>query len=168
VKKYLSPFVCGFGAGVLQIVPVTKSLACCLVIPVAAYLSLLLEQKAQNSTEIISAKKGLVFGLMTGLYAAFFASILDIMVTFITKHNELVAMVPQLYELIGSFPIDEQLQKEILAFFQNVNYDITQYGFSALYTFSVVVNNLIVNPIFGMIGGVIGAQIINNKYFNKA
>ncbi len=168
MKKYLSPFVCGFGAGVLQIVPVAKSLSCCFIIPLAAFFSLVLDQKAQNSTAKIPTKKGLMFGLITGLYAALFGSTFDIMITLITRHNDIVAMLPELQKIIVTFPITEEMQKNILTLFQEVRNDILNYGFSSLYTFSVIINNLVVNSIFGIVGGLIGVQIINKKNFNQA
>jgi hypothetical protein len=79
LKKYLSAFVCGFGAGVLQIVPVAKSFSCCLIIPAAAFLALVLEQKSTNNFTRILPGKAILIGLVTGLYAAIFGSFFDIL-----------------------------------------------------------------------------------------
>jgi hypothetical protein len=163
LKKYISSFVCGFGAGVLQIVPVMKSLACCFIMPIAAILSLFLEQRAQNNYEKIPMKKALLFGLMTGLYAAIFGSIFDLLITLITKRNDILLMFPDLQQMLASFPVTEDIKKQVLDLFEGVRRDITNYGFSSLYTFSVVINNFIINPLFGIIGGLIGAQILNRR-----
>ena len=40
--------VAGFGAGVLHVVPLTKALTCCLVVPLAAVAAIMLEQKSNN------------------------------------------------------------------------------------------------------------------------
>jgi len=37
------------------------------------------------------------------------------------------------------------------------------YGFSWIYTFSILINGLIVNTVFGIVGGLIGAQVLNSK-----
>lgn len=166
LKKYLSPFVCGFGAGVLQIVPIAKTFSCCFIMPLAAFLSLILDQKANKNFKKITMRKALIFGLMTGLYAALFGSLLDIIITLITKHNDIVAMFPELQRMITAFPLDEEMKKQVLNWFQNMRNDILQFGFSPLYTLSVIVNNLIINSIFGIVGGLIGAQIINRRNQN--
>ncbi len=167
MRKYISPFICGFGAGVLQVVPVAKSLACCFIVPLAAFLSLYLELKANPSSEQIQLKKGLIFGLLTGLFAALFGSFFDIFITLITKNNDIVATFPELQKMINGFPLSEELKNEVLRLFNNVRREILQYGFSPLYTVSVIINNLVINSIFGMIGGLVGVQAINSKLKNQ-
>jgi len=166
LRKYLSPFICGFGAGVLQIVPIAKSFSCCFIIPLASFFALMLDQRAHNSKQNISMKKALMFGLLTGLYAAVFGSLFDIFITLITRNNDIVAMFPELQKMLATFPISEDLRKEVLNLFQKLRNDILNYGFSPLYTLSVVINNIVVNSIFGIVGGLISAQIINRKNIN--
>ena len=136
--------------------------------PLAAFLSLLLDQRASQSLEKISMRKALIFGLITGLYAAAFGSMFDIVITLITKHNDIVAMFPELQKMVTSFPIDQATKTQVLAWFEGVRNDILQYGFSPFYTFSIIINNVIVNSIFGIVGGLVGAQIINRRNQNSA
>lgn len=166
MKKYLSAFVCGFGAGVLQIVPVAKNFSCCLIIPLSAFIALILDRKANRTFERIEMKHALMIGLMTGIYAAIFGTFFDLLITFITKNNDIVAMFIELQRMINNFPISDEIKKEVLSLFQKVRNDILNYGFSLLYSFSVAINNFVVNTIFGMIGGLIGAQIINSRLNN--
>jgi len=166
LKKYISSFVCGFGVGVILIIPIAKSFACCFIMPLAAFLSLFLEQRAQNNYEKISMRKALVFGLMTGLYAALFGSVFDLFITLITKQNDILTVFPELQRMLASLPVTDDIKKQVLDLFEGVRKDIMSYGFSPLYTFSVVINNFIINPIFGIIGGLIGAQILNRRNQN--
>lgn len=165
MKKYLSAFVCGFGAGVLQVVPVAKSFSCCIIIPAAAIIAIMLDRKAEgiSSREEISTNRAIVIGALTGLYAALFGSFFDIFITFLTKSNDLVATYTQLQSTLNDFPISDALRNEVLALMERVKTDITETGFSFLYTLSVLVNNFIINTIFGFAGGLLGAQIINGK-----
>lgn len=167
MKKYLSAFVCGFGAGVLQIVPVAKSFSCCLIIPVAAYLALVLERKSKKITGESSVKFGVIIGLLTGLYAAIFGSVFELLITFITKTNDLVAAYPELHKMIYDFPLSEDLKAHVTQLLSSVIDSITTTGFSWLYAFSLLFNNFLVNMIFGMIGGLIGVQIINSRIKNR-
>lgn len=163
MKKYLSPLIVGFGAGVLSIVPVAKSFGCCLIIPVAAFIALLLEQKANNDYSKIEIKQGVLFGLLTGLYAALFGTILDFFITFITKNNDIVATYSELQKVINQFPISDNLKDNVMNILGNVVESIRTSGISLIYTFSVLVNNLVLNSIFGMLGGIIGVQILNSR-----
>ncbi|MFA3781561.1 hypothetical protein ABRY23_00685 [Melioribacteraceae bacterium 4301-Me] len=163
MKKYISSFVCGFGAGVLQIVPIAKSFSCCLILPVASFIAIVLDRKANKLSDKVPLKKALIIGLLTGIYAAIFGSIFDLTITMITKNNDLIAAFPELQRLVNNFPIDNNLKEQVLNLFQKVREEILVYGFSWLYTLSVIVNNFIINTIFGAIGGMTSAQIINSR-----
>lgn len=163
MKKYISAFISGFGAGVLQIVPTVKNFSCCLIIPVASYIAIILERRASGSTERMSTKRGLMIGLVTGLYAALFGSLFEILITFITHSNDFIFAFSELQKAMNQIPLDETLKKEVLTMIGKVAQDIQSTGFSVLYTFSIIINNFIINPIFGMIGGIISVQIINSR-----
>ncbi|MDA3861743.1 MAG: hypothetical protein PF445_10995 [Melioribacteraceae bacterium] len=166
-KKFISPLVVGFAAGILSIVPVIKSLGCCLLIPVAAFLSLMLDQKANKNFSKLEIKKGVIFGLVTGLTAAFFGTFFDFLITLITQTNDLVYAFPQLLETINQFPVDEATKQEVLALLGGVIEDIKTNGFSLLYTLSLLANNLFSNSVFGILGGIIGVQILNSRNQQK-
>jgi len=167
VKKYLPAIVCGFGAGVLQIVPFIKSFSCCLIMPLAAFAALLLEQKANRSIEKMSRKKAVSLGLLTGLFAALFGTILEIFITLITRQNDIVTTFPELQKMIDTFPLAGEIKQDVISLFQSVRNEIAEHGFSWFYTFSLFVNNFIVDPVFGAIGGLLGLQIINNRNNNS-
>ena len=168
MKKYLSALVCGFGAGVLQVVPIAKSFSCCLIIPAAVVVALILDRKASNQplNLIIPIKKALLIGVFTGLYAALFGSVFDLLITFITKNNDLIAALPQIQKMIGDLPFDQVLRKELSDLFNLIAGEIKSSGFSVIYAISIIFNNLIMNTIFGLIGGLIGVQFINSKISN--
>jgi len=163
MKKYISSFISGFGAGVLQIVPVLKNLACCALIPIASYIAILLDRRANHDNGKMSLKKGLMIGLITGLYAAVFGSIFDLLITFITRNNDFIFAISQLQKVMNDFPLNEKLKQEVMTMITGVARDIQQYGFSALYTVSIIMNNFIINSIFGIVGGLISSQIINSR-----
>lgn len=167
MKKHLPAIVSGFGAGVLSIVPLAKGLTCCIIVPVAAYIALILDRKSTHDTGRISASRGFIIGVMTGVFAAVFGSAFDILITYITRSNDIVASFPEFQKMINDFPVSEAIRAEIIRMFQNLRNDIVTNGFSFLYTFSVLINNFVVNTLFGAIGGLAGAQIINNRVGNS-
>ena len=102
-----------------------------MILPLAAFISLLLDQRATRIFEKIPMKKALLFGLFTGLFAALFGSVFEILITFITKHNDVIASFTDLQRIVQNLP-------------------------------------LIVNSIFGSVGGLVGAQIINSRLNNQS
>lgn len=164
MKKYLPSLVTGFAAGVLQIVPLVKSFACCLIVPAAAGLAVFLDQKSKgNNSEEIPVSRGVVLGIFAGLFAAFFATFFEVFITMITHNNEILTVYPELQKFISSFPLDDASKQQALDIFQTVVQDIKTTGFSFFYTLSIAISNLFVNIIFGLIGGVVGANVFNSR-----
>lgn len=164
MRKYLSAFVVGFGAGVMQVVPVAKSFACCIIIPMSAYFALTLDQRANKTiNQIMPVSRAAIIGLLTGIYAAIFGSFFDVFITFITKNNDIIAVFPEFQRMLDGFPVTQALKDEVLNLYSAVIDQIRNSGFSLLYSLSIFFNNLIINSIFGLIGGVVGVQIINSR-----
>ena len=155
--------VAGFGAGVLHVVPLTKALTCCLIVPLASFAAIMLEQKSSNITGNIDLNRGIVLGLLTGIFAALFGSFFDIFITFVTRNNDLLTAFGDLTEIVDTFPVPENVKRESLNLMNSVAQSIRETGFSAIYSFTVIFNNLIVDSIFGVIGGIIGTKVVNAK-----
>ena len=94
-KKYFPSLVCGFGAAVLTTVPGIKSFGFCLLVPAAAVLSLFLHQKVTGTNTDIDSGTAITFGILTGLFAAVFATFFDVLITFFTHTNDFVQTLPQ-------------------------------------------------------------------------
>lgn len=160
MKKYLSPIVCGFGAGVLMIAPLIKTFTCCLIIPAAALFSLLLDQKANPKEGEITIQKGLVFGLLTGVFAALFGTLFETLITFITHSNDLTENYEYLIEVWKNIP-DEAMLKTTTDLFQKIISDIEVTGFSLTYSLLLFANHFFTGLIFGLLGGLLGMKIGN-------
>ena len=163
MKKYLPALVAGFGAGVLHIVPLTKGLTCCLVVPIAAVIAIMLEQKANGNLKVIELKRGVILGLLTGVFAALFGSFFDILITFITKNNDIILAFNEMNDILDTFPVPEYVREEVISLMGSVVESIKETGFSSIYAISVIFNNLIVDSIFGLIGGLAGTKILNSR-----
>lgn len=166
MKKYFPTFITGFAASVLSIVPGIKSFSCCLIVPGAAILALILDQKVNKSFEKIQINKAVMFGLMTGLFATFFITALDVLITFITKTNDFVEALPQSETLIGELKLGP-MAEESLKMMKQMGKEIQRTGFSALYLFILFMSNFFTNTIFGIIGGLVGMGLLNKRYIEK-
>lgn len=165
MKKYLPALVAGFGAGVLTIVPVVKNLTCCLIVPAAAVIALILDRKANKENALILSSKAVLIGALTGLFAALFGTFFEVFVTFITKHNDIVYAVTEFKNIFQGF-MDEEVVDEAMGMLYGMVEDIQSTGFSFIYTLMILIGNTIVNTIFGIVGGLIGKQVLNARYQN--
>jgi hypothetical protein len=165
-KKYISPLVCGFSAAVLSIVPGFKAFTCCLIVPLAAFFSLWLDKRINKISGNITSRQAVTFGLLTGLFSALFATAFDILMTFLTHSNDFAVSLPQTEALLRDYNLGPLLDKSIDILKKMVE-DIKDNGFSALYSFTMLVSNLMINTVFGLIGGLLGMSYINKRHVNK-
>ncbi len=160
--KFMPPLVCGFGAAVLSTIPGIKSLGCCLVIPIAAWLSLILNEKINKIRPPVSLQNAFFFGLATGLFAAIFSTGFEILITSIMHTNDFVQSLPQTESLIRGWNLGE-LWTQTSALLHKMSLDIQTSGFSLLYTFVILISNIFIDSLFGMIGGLIGMSVQNKR-----
>ena len=160
-NKYIPSLVCGFGAAVLTTVPGIKSFGFCLLVPAAAVLSLFLHQKAVHNSKNIDTGTAIIFGILTGLYAAVFATLFEVIITFFTHTNDFVKTLPESTAMAKSFlgPVVD----EMVNTFRKMSSDIQTKGFSLLYTIAIFVGNGFIYLIFGLLGGLIGKSFVNKR-----
>lgn len=161
-KKLLPPLVCGFGAAVLTTVPGIKNIACCLIVPLAAVLSIYLDHKINRTELPINAKSAIWFGIVTGLFATLFSTFFDLLMTYIIHSNDFVQALPQTEMIIKHYKLNAILD-QTMALLKQMSNDITNYGFSAFYAFGILFSNLVINTIFGLLGGLLGMTFINKR-----
>jgi len=161
-NKYLPFLVCGFGGAVLTTVPYLKSFSCCLIIPAASFGALYLSLRVKNISTPIDTKKAIFYGLITGIIAALFSSVFELLITFITHSNDFVETLPQTESLMRSLELGLLLD-QTMGLLNKMSKDISVSGFSLLYTVAITFSNIIIDSIFGIIGGVIGMSVINKR-----
>jgi len=163
LKKYLPTLVCGFGAAVLSTVPGIKNFSCCLIVPAAAAISILLDKKINSSNEKVLVGKSLGFGFLTGLFATLFITTFEMLLTYFTKSNDYIQSLPQTEIVMRQWDLGPMVD-ESLKLIKSVSKDIQKNGFSIIYLLMILSSNLIINSIFGMIGGALGMSLVNRKY----
>lgn len=161
-KKYLPTLVCGFAAAVLSTVPGIKNFSCCLLVPGAAAISILLDKKINPSNEKILIGKSLGFGFLTGLFATIFITAFEVLLTYFTKSNDFVQSLPEIELTIRQWNLGA-LVDESLKLIKSTARDIEKSGFSFIYLLMMLSSNFITNSIFGMIGGALGMSLANKK-----
>jgi len=161
-NKYLPVLVCGFGAAVLTTVPYVKSFSCCLILPAASLGALYLNLRVKNISLPVETKSAIFYGLMTGIIVALFSSFFEILITYITHTNDFVSTLPQTESVMRSMELGNLLD-QTMGLLNSMSKEIVTDGFSLLYTIAITFSNIIIDSIFGIIGGVIGMVVINKR-----
>lgn len=161
-KKYLPTLVCGFGAAVLSTVPGIKNFSCCLIVPGAAAISILLDKKINQSNEKISIGKALGFGFLTGVFATVFITSFEVLITYFTKTNEFIQNLPEIELTMRQWNLGPMVD-ESLKLIKSTAKEIEKHGFSFIYLLIILLSGFITNSIFGMIGGALGMSLANRK-----
>jgi uncharacterized membrane protein len=161
-NKLLPSLVCGFGAAVLTTVPGVKNIACCMIVPLAAVISLNLDHKINHSEFPIKAGPAIFFGILTGVFAAIFSTFFDVLITYLAHTNDFIEALPQTEGFIKQYNLNGLLD-QTMAIFKQMSSDITSYGFSVFYAFAMLVSNLFVDIIFGLFGGLVGMSFLNKR-----
>lgn len=160
--KYLPSLVCGFSAAVISTIPGIKSIGCCLIVPAAAWFSLVLNHKINKALPPVTPQDAFFFGILTGVFAAIFSTGFDILITFIMHTNDFVQSLPQTETIVRQWNLGDIWNRTQLLL-KKMSADIQSNGFSLLYTIAILFSNLIIDMVFGTIGGLLGMMIQNKK-----
>lgn len=159
-NKFLPSLVTGFAAGVLLSVPGVKGLFLYITLPVAVYFALFLNIKLNDGLIPVKIRTAVLFGILTGLWAAFFSTVFDTLLTYIMHNNDFTDAFPEIKKQFKEFNLGD-VTKEFLGMFGRMDNDIRNNGFSPVYTFLMLTGNIIIYVIFGIIGGFISRIFLN-------
>lgn len=164
-NKYAPAILLGFAAGVVNFIPGMRTFGCCIIVPSATIAALYIHQRINGFDEQIKINHALLFGLITGIFSAIFSTTFDTLLTFITKTNQFVENIYQMELALKEFNLQE-FSKDVTEVLYLIEKDIKTSGFSIIYTFVSFFNNLFMDIIFGLIGGIIGMSLINKRKQN--
>jgi hypothetical protein len=164
-NKYLPSLVTGFGAAVLVSIPLLKHVGCCVIVPFAAVYALILDVKLNKAELPIRGTEAFLSGLLTGLWAAFFSALFETIITFITHSNEFIQELPGVENVLrNQAPAAfKQFVEQAIVIYRSMAIEIKTTGFSPIYSFSILATNMVVDIIFGIIGGFIGLNYLNKR-----
>jgi hypothetical protein len=164
-NKYLPSLVTGFGAAVLVSIPLVKHVGCCVIVPFAAVYALILDVKLNKAELPIKGKEAVLFGLMTGLWAAVFSALFETIITMFAHSNDFVQQLPDVEHVLrNQLPISfRPMMEQAIVIYRSMAQDIKTTGYSSIYTFAILFTNIIVDVIFGIIGGFVGMNYLNKR-----
>jgi hypothetical protein len=161
-NNFSSALVCGFGVSVLSTVPGIKSFSCCLLIPLAGAVSIYLHHKINKIPVPFEMKDAVLLGFLTGIIASVFSTFFDLLITFITHSNDFIDALPKTESLLRQYNFDSIID-QTFGILKQMAVQIQTNGFSVLYAGAILFSNVIVDSIFGMIGGIIGLSFFKRR-----
>lgn len=107
----------------------------------------------------LTSKDGVMIGILCGILSGILVSSFNFIFMLISKHNPIEEMLVMLK--------DFSLPPEVMVQMNKFSDEYNNYGFSPTISIVSLFSNLIIYPLFGMIGAVLGVTIINKKNQNK-
>ena len=155
----------GFVAAVLVSIPLVKHVGCCVIVPFAAVYALILDVKLNKAELPIRGSEALLFGILTGLWAAFFSALFETIITLFAHTNEFVQELPGIENILrNQVPASfKQFSEQAILIYRSMSIEIKTNGFSPIYTFAILATNMFIDIIFGIIGGFIGMNYLNKR-----
>ena len=135
-------------------------------VPAAVYFALYIHFRI-NGMYKIKFNQAVVTGIITGISAAFFTTILETLLTYYAKSNDFALFFPELEKTYREIlPPGPELER-LMSMFKNAVVEINTYGFSAFYTVLAAIGYLITNLVLGALGGVLATVFFHKKFFNN-
>lgn len=103
----------------------------------------------------LTSKDGVMIGILCGILSGVLVSSFNFIFMLMSKHNP----IDETLNLLKDFSLPPEIVVQMNKFSDEFN----NYGFSPTISIVSLLSNLIIYPLFGMIGAVIGVTIINKK-----
>ncbi len=103
----------------------------------------------------LTFKDGVMIGILCGILSGVLVSSFNFIFMLMSKHNP----IDETLNLLKDFSLPPEIVVQMNKFSDEFN----NYGFSPTISIVSLLSNLIIYPLFGMIGAVIGVTIINKK-----
>jgi len=107
----------------------------------------------------LTSKDGVMIGIMCGILSGILVSSFNFIFMLLSKHNPIDETM--------SFLKDFSLPPEITVQMNKFSDEFNKFGFSPTISLISLFSNLVIYPLFGMIGAVLGVTIINKKNQKK-
>ena len=107
--------------------------------------------------QVIQFKDGVMIGLLSGMLSAILTVIIITLYTILLKQNP----IPEIYNILDKQGI--QLPPDVEDLLQKISNEYSHTGFSITLTIANFILYIIIYPLFGMLGGIIGVSIFGRR-----
>jgi hypothetical protein len=113
--------------------------------------------KLKNIDQKVSFKDAAAIGLLSGILSAIIVVIITTALSLLINQNP----IPEMFKMIDSQGV--QLPPDLDRFLQKISDEYSKHGFSFTLTIITLAMDLIIYPIFSILGGIIAVAVASRK-----
>jgi hypothetical protein len=103
----------------------------------------------------LTSKDGVMTGILSGLLAGIFVSLINFLFMIMSKQNP----VDEALKLMNNMTLPPEVMNQMNKFSDEFN----KFGFSPTISIITLFSNLVIYPLFGMLGAILAVSIINKR-----
>lgn len=153
------PIVYGtFAMTMISVLPIINfvNLFFCSGIIIGGIVGVFVYNKQLIGTDIkLTSKDGVMIGILCGILSAILVSSINFLFMIMSKHNP----VDETMKLLNDFTLPPEVAAQMNKFSDEFN----KYGFSPTISIVSLFSNLVIYPLFGMIGAMLGIAILKKR-----
>ncbi|MEO8447431.1 MAG: hypothetical protein ABI528_08045 [bacterium] len=161
----ITPIIAGTAVmTLLAVIPVLSliNIFCCAGIIAGGFVGVYTYWKQlQPSGMTLTSKDGGMIGILCGILSAVFVTGFGVLISLFSDSN------PMLEIMKGFDEMGFQVPPEMTTYIDKFSNEFTEHGFSPTITIFSFISNLILYPLFGSIGAILGVTILNKKSIPK-
>lgn len=134
------------------------NILCCSGIMIGGFAGVASYNKQLTNTgEILTAKDGGMIGILSGILSAVFVTGFGLIFSLFSNQNPMMEIMDAVSEL------GFQIPESAAYYLEKFSAEFNEHGFSPTLSIFSFVTNMIIYPLFGTIGALIGVQILKKK-----
>jgi hypothetical protein len=153
------PIVYGtFAMTMISVLPIINfvNLFFCSGIIIGGIVGVFAYNKQLTGTDIkLTSKDGVMIGILCGILSGILVSSISFLFMIMSKHNP----VDETMKLLNDFTLPPEVATQMNKFSDEFN----KYGFSPTISIVSLFSNLVIYPLFGMIGAMLGIAILKKR-----
>jgi len=114
-------------------------------------------KQLQNTGVILTAKDGGMIGILCGILSAIFVTGFGVLISLFSDINPMIDVM-KAFDNMGL-----EMPPEVIQYLEKFSDEFNQHGFSPTITIFSFIFNLIIYPLFGSIGALLGVSLLNKK-----
>jgi hypothetical protein len=128
----------------------------CAGIIIGGFAGVMSYNRQLQGTQIeLTSKDGVMIGILCGILSGILVSSFNFAFMLMTKHNPVDESLALLKDI--------SLPPEVMVQMNKFSDEFNKYGFSPTISIVSLISNLIIYPLFGMIGAILGVSVIKKR-----
>lgn len=135
---------------------------CCMGIILGGFIGVTYYSKQMLSNNLILTQKdSILIGVLSGIIASIVNTGVTLAISLFSKINPMAEIMDMMSQMGREVP------PEAIDFMDKLSQEFTKYGYSPTLTIITFIINIILYPLFGMLGSFIAYQIYKKKNFQQ-